>query len=127
VNTLLNLFLIPWLGALGAALATLLAYLAMLLALYVWIEKAYPVHYPWVRLAVSAALMCADLVVVNSLNPGNPIVALVLRCGLSVVVFAALCSVLLFTPGERALVVNQVRALVRRRDATATGGPGKAS
>ncbi len=62
VNVGANLGLIPLWGIMGAALATLLSYLLMAAILYVDVQRFYPVHYEWsriARLAVAAALVFA--------------------------------------------------------------------
>lgn len=51
-----NLLLIPWIGYMGAAWATLLCYASMLILSYFWGQRYYPVPYPVERLAVYAAL-----------------------------------------------------------------------
>ena len=43
VNLGLNLFVIPLLGALGAAITTLVAYLLLVIMLYVWMERVFAV------------------------------------------------------------------------------------
>ena len=50
-NVLLNCLLIPRWGMMGAAWATLFGYLAMVLALYMTVQRFYPVRYQLGRLA----------------------------------------------------------------------------
>lgn len=57
VNVGANLLLIPSTGMMGAAWATLLAYFAMALALWLMGRKLYPIPYEWKRLALAAALL----------------------------------------------------------------------
>lgn len=52
VNVGLNFALIPVLGMMGAALATLFAYAAMAAILYVTVQRVYPVEYEWRRLGL---------------------------------------------------------------------------
>jgi O-antigen/teichoic acid export membrane protein len=52
VNIVANMLLVPELGILGAAVATLLAYLAMAIAIYQVSSKAYPVPYEWPRIVI---------------------------------------------------------------------------
>jgi O-antigen/teichoic acid export membrane protein len=47
VNVAANLFLIPRIGIMGAAIATLLAYIVMAIAIYRVAQKAYPIPYEW--------------------------------------------------------------------------------
>lgn len=52
VNILANMLLIPQIGMMGAAVATLAAYLVMAVAIYRVANKAYRVHYEWGRVLV---------------------------------------------------------------------------
>jgi O-antigen/teichoic acid export membrane protein len=56
VNIGANFLLIPVLGMMGGAVATLLAYAVMALVLYVDVRKFYPVRYEWGRIAHLAAV-----------------------------------------------------------------------
>ena len=51
VNIGANFLLIPLMGMMGGAVATLLAYAVMALVLYVDVRKFYPVSYEWGRIA----------------------------------------------------------------------------
>jgi O-antigen/teichoic acid export membrane protein len=50
VNFALCLALIPAFGMVGAAIATLAAYVALFLCMTFWAQRIYPVRYQWVRL-----------------------------------------------------------------------------
>ncbi len=54
VNVIANIVLIPVLGIMGAALATLAAYAVMAYAIYIPSQKAYPVPYEWKRIGLLA-------------------------------------------------------------------------
>jgi O-antigen/teichoic acid export membrane protein len=56
VNIAANFLLIPIMGMMGGAVATLLAYAAMALVLYLDVRKFYPVRYEWRRIAHIAAV-----------------------------------------------------------------------
>jgi len=59
VNIAANFLLIPLMGMMGGAIATLCAYAVMALVLYIDVRKFYPVHYEWgriVHLALVAGL-----------------------------------------------------------------------
>ncbi len=60
VNIGANYLLIPQLGLMGAALATLLSYAIMTVVLYFIVQKIYPIRYEWERIAKITA---ASLVV----------------------------------------------------------------
>ncbi len=56
VNIGANFLLIPVMGMMGGALATLLAYAVMAIVLYVDVQRFYPVRYEWGRIARLAAI-----------------------------------------------------------------------
>lgn len=62
-NVAVNFLLIPSLGMMGAAIATLVSYVVMAGVLYIVVQRFYPVHYEFGRLAKIAV----SLVVVFSL------------------------------------------------------------
>ena len=67
VNIGLNLLLIPWIGILGAAIATLVAYSLATVLLFMVAQRAYPIPYRlrggFVGLAVAACMLGVGLVI----------------------------------------------------------------
>src|SRR5207253_420362 len=59
VNIITNILLIPILGIMGAALATLFAYMAMAITLYWQSQKVYPISYDWRRVGMLAIVVLA--------------------------------------------------------------------
>jgi O-antigen/teichoic acid export membrane protein len=57
INIALNLILIPRIGMMGAALATLFAYMAMALAIYRTAQKYYFVPYEWARVGTLSLIV----------------------------------------------------------------------
>ncbi len=57
VNIITNIILIPIMGIMGAALATLFAYMAMAAALYWQSQKVYFIKYDWRRVGFVALLV----------------------------------------------------------------------
>jgi O-antigen/teichoic acid export membrane protein len=55
VNVALNVVLIPPFGMMGAAVATLVAYLALFVAMWLNSRRVYPVAYQWRRVLTVAA------------------------------------------------------------------------
>jgi O-antigen/teichoic acid export membrane protein len=51
INVAANFLLIPPLGIMGAAVATLLSYAIMTVVLYFIVQRFYPVEYEWLRIA----------------------------------------------------------------------------
>lgn len=50
INVIVNFVLIPWIGMLGAALATLCSYIVMMLGIYYVSQKFYPIKYEYSNL-----------------------------------------------------------------------------
>ncbi len=57
VNVVANLILIPVLGIMGAALATLMAYLSMAIYQYILSQKFYRINYEWRKIAINMILL----------------------------------------------------------------------
>jgi O-antigen/teichoic acid export membrane protein len=100
VNIAANFLLIPVMGMMGAAVATLLAYIVMALVMYLSVRRYYPVPYEWDRIgwiAIIATALFAGSWIVNAgeyrllLNG----ILLALYCGLLFVLGV-------FSPGEGA-------------------------
>lgn len=112
LNLMLNLFLIPRLGMIGAAIATLISYVVMASLVLIAAQKCYPIPYEWSRVA-RLTVWCLALYGVSRLlfhNTGLlwPHTALKL---LFLVAFPAGVFVLrILTPGER----SQITSLLRR-------------
>jgi O-antigen/teichoic acid export membrane protein len=70
VNIGANFLLIPIMGMMGGAVATLLAYALMALLLYVDVRKYYPVRYEWGRIAHIAAVAGATYLLFNLVDAG---------------------------------------------------------
>ena len=93
-NIIVNLLLIPPLGIMGAAIATLAAYIVMAFAIYRVSQSAYRIAYDWSRvvklfLIVGAAYGAERIAVLgNIMNEGTAL--FLLRLGLTLAVFAAL-------------------------------------
>jgi len=63
-----NLYLMPHYGMAGAAFAMLLAYLVMMLAIFVANQKIYPVRYEYGRLAMVFSYLIAGLILYYSFD-----------------------------------------------------------
>ncbi len=59
LNLLLNLVMIPWLGAMGAAVATSLSYLFLTASYLYYTQRLHPLPLPWRKILVLAALWLA--------------------------------------------------------------------
>ncbi len=115
VNLVLNLALIPSLGILGAAWATLGAYFVAALVLYLVNRRIYPVPYEWGRLALviavtvivwwSAIQLSADLTLAASIS---------LRLG-AVAAFFGILTVFGFFKTEE---LHALRSLIKLKSKT---------
>ncbi|HSS43235.1 MAG TPA: oligosaccharide flippase family protein [Solirubrobacterales bacterium] len=101
VNVALNLFLVPRLEIVGAALALVASYLVVLGLMYVFTQRLFPVPYEWGRLlrvvlAVAAIVGLAELAV-----PTEGAAGLLLRAALLSVYPLALWATGFFSEEER--------------------------
>jgi O-antigen/teichoic acid export membrane protein len=100
-NIVLNLILVPPLGIVGAALALVASYVVVLVLMYGFTQRLFPVPYEWGRLArvllTSAALVCIG----EFLVPTSGFAGLLVRAALFAAYPAALFASGFFTAGER--------------------------
>jgi O-antigen/teichoic acid export membrane protein len=104
VNIALNLLLIPPYGMMGAAVATVAAYLTMFAGMAWWAQRIYPVPYQWRRVLTAAAVGVA-LVAAGKLLDANLAVALALA--LSYPLALALAG--FYLPAERRAIGARLR------------------
>ncbi len=111
INVACNLFLIPRWGLMGAALATLFAYIAMAVALFIMGRCVYPLTYEYRRLGHAGA--CLVLSVFAFWTWGRPIAPfqhVLLRLGL----LASYPALLLATGFFNAEELSELKAVLRR-------------
>jgi len=70
VNVALNLALIPPYGMIGAALATVAAYVTMAVGMAWWSQRIYPVPYQWRRVVTAAAAAVGLAVLGKAIDVG---------------------------------------------------------
>ncbi|MFH0761464.1 MAG: polysaccharide biosynthesis C-terminal domain-containing protein [Bacteroidota bacterium] len=107
----LNVILIPEIGYMGSALATLACYLVMMVISYFWGRKVYPIPYETGRL-VGWILLAAGIYAISWLLRPD---ALWLRLSLNTLLFLLFTGII--ARGERKLlrsVIGQVRARFRK-------------
>jgi O-antigen/teichoic acid export membrane protein len=104
VNIALNLLLIPPYGMMGAAVATVAAYLTMFAGMAWWAQRIYPVPYQW-RRVLTAAAVGVSLVAAGKLLDANLAVALALA--LSYPLALALAG--FYLPAERRAIGARLR------------------
>jgi len=104
VNTVLNLVLIPPYGMMGAAIATIAAYVTIFVGMAWWAQRIYPVPYQWRRVA-TASLTAVALVVVGKLVGGGLPVAF----ALAAIYPLALAPLGFYLPAERRAIGARLR------------------
>jgi O-antigen/teichoic acid export membrane protein len=104
VNVALNLILIPPYGMMGAAVATIAAYVTMFLGMTWWAQRIFPVPYQWRRVATAAAVAIA-LAVAGKLLDGGLAVAV----ALSLAYPLALLPLGFYLPAERRAIAGRLR------------------
>jgi O-antigen/teichoic acid export membrane protein len=110
VSILVNLALIPSMGIMGAAIATLLSYAAMAVAIYFIGRKVYPIEYEWGRLgkiALSSAIVYACFTFIHP-----PMFELAWKVGL-VVLFGVMMYVMKFFNASE--VASMMRLFSKQR------------
>jgi O-antigen/teichoic acid export membrane protein len=103
VNVGLNFWLIPRYGMVGAAISTLVAYVALFAGMLVYAQHVYPVPYQWRRVLTAAA--CAAGLTIAARVPDLPLAP---SCLLVLVYPLALLPLGFYLPAER----QRVRKLV---------------
>ena len=84
VNIVANYMLIPHFGMIGAAWATLFAYFAMTISVFILVERLYPVHYEFTRLMKIGGAVCVVMLLYALLSTESIILSVVLKFGLLV-------------------------------------------
>ena len=104
VNIALNLILIPRYGMMGAAVATIAAYVTMFAGMAWWAQRIYPVPYQWRRVGTAAAVGIV-LVVAGKLLNANLAISFVLALAYPL----ALALVGFYLPSERRAIGARLR------------------
>ena len=105
LNLVLNLIMIPPLGALGAAVATSLSYLFLTAAYLYYTQQLHPLPVPWNKLLVLAALWLTMAAFLVGLRLGQPLAVSAVYRTLFMVVCLLVCASLI--PWRRALHVER--------------------
>ncbi|CAN5540237.1 polysaccharide biosynthesis C-terminal domain-containing protein [soil metagenome] len=104
-----NWLLIPQYGMMGAAWATLIAYVVRFIPTYTLAQRQYHVHYPWGKVSVLASMLALALIVRAFANALPFAVSLTISSALLVVIGAVLFGVLL-DRSERNYLLGFVRS-----------------
>lgn len=82
LNMVLSLALIPWLGILGAALASALSYVALALLSAFWAQRVHPFPYEWRKILLVFGVYVGLAVAGVALGSQVDVVSIALRLGL---------------------------------------------
>ncbi len=115
VNIVSNIVLIPRMGIMGAALATLFAYMAMAGSLYVQAQKVYPIPYDWTRVGTVAGIVgvgygAERILTLGHILQGGPALAAA-RASIFCGAIASLFLINFFTAGEKRVLRKFVRSV----------------
>ncbi len=112
VNIVTNILLIPVMGIMGAALATLFAYVAMAASLYWQAQKVYFIKYDWRRVGiVSLYVLIAFLIDYFWVGPNlHGSEKVLVKLALFALVIALLFITGFFSRGERAALKSMLQA-----------------
>jgi O-antigen/teichoic acid export membrane protein len=100
VNVIANYLLIPSAGMMGAAWATLFAYLAMAIGGYIVAQRVYPLQYEWGRIG-KIAIAGIVVVLIWSLNPFHePVTSVLFRLTLLAAFLVLMYLLRFFDPRE---------------------------
>jgi len=100
-NIALNLALVPPLGIVGAGIALVASYLVVLVLMYGFTQRLFPVPYEWGRLARVVTVSTGIVVLGELLLPTEGFLGFLTRTALWLIYPLALLATGFFTPGER--------------------------
>jgi O-antigen/teichoic acid export membrane protein len=120
VNVVVNLLLIPPLGIMGAALATLAAYIAMAIAIYIPSQRAYPIQYEWGRIGLLAAVIgvafVAERILIGVGAVSGTAAIFMVRVACTGIAIGGLFAFGFFSERERAFL-TEIAGRFRRKEA----------
>lgn len=123
VNIALNVILLPKLGILGAGISLAVSYLVVLVLMYVFTQRLFPVPYEWGRLAKALVSTAAIVALGTALVPDDGFGALAIRLLLIAALPGLMFLLDFFTPEERRYLalLGRPRELLARLKAAPEG------
>lgn len=115
VNVALNFVLVPRLGVMGAAWATLVAYPLLFVLTIVAGQRAYRIPYDWSRMALALGAALALSLAKPLVEADGLVTSLALKAGLFAAYPAALLAFGFVLPAERAAVQRACRGWLKGR------------
>ena len=125
-NIGLNIALVPPLGIVGAAVALIGSYVVVLVLMYAFTQRLFPVPYEWPRLALIVAVAAALVAAGELLLPTEGALGLLTRAALWLSYPLVLWAARFPTPEERHTIGRLMRpsaVLERMRELRAAGPP----
>lgn len=98
-NIISNFYLMPRFGMMGAAIATLLAYLVMAGSIFILNQRIYPIRYEYHRIGMILLYLCGALILFYQLSPGFPVRIIILAGFPALILFSGF-----FNQEERAAI-----------------------
>lgn len=107
-NLLLNIFMIPRLGLLGAALATLLSYLLLILLMARVSSRLLPLQIDYLGLLCSALAAGITYTLLNTMQFANPLLGASMKTSVGIVLYGGL--LLILRPNLRKRIFGSMHA-----------------
>jgi O-antigen/teichoic acid export membrane protein len=108
VNVSSNLYLMPAIGMYGAAIATLLAYLVMMISIYIANNQLFPIQYDYIRIVPVLLYLVGGLILLYCYD-----LSVMIRILLVIGMIALLISLTIFRQDERLHLKNLIRTAGR--------------
>ena len=112
LNIALNVVLVPRIGIVGAAIATLISYTANSLTMAIFGHRLLPVKIPWLSMLRAGAAALAMYFAIRNLLPGHRLVTVGVRVALGAPMYGLIIAAI--DPDARALVRKGLERLRRR-------------
>lgn len=87
INLVVNLYIIPIFGAIGASITKVLCYLVMNVVLYWQIARSHPIPYDWGKSLLSFLTLLLLVLILMHIGLSEPILSLILREGCSLIIW----------------------------------------
>jgi len=115
-NIALNLILVPIWGIVGAAVSLVISYAIVLILMYIFTQRLFPVPYEWARLLKVVGSSAALIAIGEVFVPNDGIVPLAIRALLIAALPVTMILVGFFTPEEKRYLamIRNPRELIER-------------
>ena len=111
VNILLNYLLIPWLGIMGAAIATVLSFLFIAVFTVLESNKISGIKWQWLRYVKIAMITMIAAIILGNIQIDN----IILSIGLKIAILLSVLTLLVYSGYFSKDQINQFKTYVRHR------------